>query len=116
MSRKFVKLVNIVTNFRDIAKLIGIHSRNVSEIRHDVHKLVRWQEGTDCLHINVVAVPITNDDLDNETRTILRWLSSKNFWLQQADLSNQRQPGTGQWILQNLDFLEWAGGNKDTIL
>ena len=60
-------------------------------------------------------MPITNDDQDNEARTILGWLSSKNFWLQQADVSSQRQPGTGQWILQRSDFLEWAGGKRNTI-
>ncbi|KAI9783263.1 MAG: hypothetical protein M1839_004103 [Geoglossum umbratile] len=43
------------------------------------------------------------------------WLSSVNFWLKQADVSNQKQTGTGQWLLEHPDFLEWVKGNKETV-
>ncbi|KAH0536219.1 hypothetical protein FGG08_006886, partial [Glutinoglossum americanum] len=68
----------------------------ISDIRREVSLLVRWQE-------------------DKETQSILGWLSSVNFWLKQADVSNQKQTGTGQWLLEHPDFLEWAKGNKETV-
>ena len=30
-------------------------------------------------------------------------------------MSNQKQTGTGQWLLEHPDFLEWAKGNKETV-
>ncbi|KAF2194099.1 hypothetical protein K469DRAFT_548612, partial [Zopfia rhizophila CBS 207.26] len=48
-------------------------------------------------------------------KRILGWLPPRNFWLQQADLSNQRQPGAGQWLLEHPDFVARVGGNKETI-
>ncbi|KAI9860058.1 MAG: hypothetical protein M1813_006406 [Trichoglossum hirsutum] len=68
----------------------------ISDIRYEVNLLVRWQE-------------------DEETQSILGWLSSVNFWLKQADVFNQKQIGTGQWLLEHPDFLEWAKGNKETV-
>ncbi|KAI9764300.1 MAG: hypothetical protein M1839_005966 [Geoglossum umbratile] len=68
----------------------------ISDIRHEVSLLVRWQG-------------------DEETQSILSWLSSVNFWLKQADMSSQKQTGTGQWLLEHPDFLEWAKGNKETV-
>jgi hypothetical protein len=52
---------------------------------------------------------------DKDTQNILHWLSPVNFWLKQADVSSQRQPGTGKWLLDHSDFLEWSEGKKETI-
>ncbi|KAH7131162.1 hypothetical protein EDB81DRAFT_134285 [Dactylonectria macrodidyma] len=69
---------------------------DVSDIRRQVNLIVRSQE-------------------DKETRRIVDWISPVNFWLKQVDVSRQRQPGTGQWLLDHPDFLEWEEGIKESL-
>ena len=52
---------------------------------------------------------------DEETKCILRWLSPVNFWLKQEDVCKQREAGTGKWLLEHPDFLEWEKGNKEML-
>ncbi|KAH0553143.1 hypothetical protein GP486_006671, partial [Trichoglossum hirsutum] len=78
------------------AKLIRVFSDEISGIRRQVNIIVRWQK-------------------DQETQKIVNWLSPLNSWLKQADISNQRQPGTGQWLLDDPVFLEWVKGNKESL-
>ena len=52
---------------------------------------------------------------DEETKSILRWLSPVNFWLKQEDVCKQREAGTGKWLLEHPDFLEWEKGNEVTL-
>ena len=52
---------------------------------------------------------------DEETKSILRWLSPVNFWLKQEDVCKQREAGTGKWLLEHPDFLEWEKGNKEML-
>ncbi|KAF1811583.1 hypothetical protein P152DRAFT_60652 [Eremomyces bilateralis CBS 781.70] len=76
--------------------LHALQLSRTSDIHREVNSLVRWQK-------------------DEETQNILHWLSPVNFWLKQADVSSQREPGTGKWLLQHPDFLEWAEGNKEAV-
>jgi hypothetical protein len=50
---------------------------------------------------------------DQETKSILLWLSPVNFWLKQEDVIKQREAGTGKWLLEDPDFLKWEEGNKE---
>ena len=52
---------------------------------------------------------------DEETKSILRWLSPVNFWPKQENVCKQREAGTGQWLLEHPDFLEWEKGNKEML-
>ncbi|KAJ7159103.1 ankyrin repeat-containing domain protein [Mycena crocata] len=38
---------------------------------------------------------------------IIKWYSPLNFFIRQADISNTRAPGTGEWFLQDDRFKEW---------
>jgi hypothetical protein len=57
----------------------------------------------------------TNDKKDEETQEIVRWLSPLNFWPKQTDVFDAREAGTGQWLLDDPVFREWANGNEKTI-
>ncbi|KAJ7453163.1 hypothetical protein FB451DRAFT_1520328 [Mycena latifolia] len=45
-----------------------------------------------------------------ERDKIIDWFSPLNFFLRQADISNIRQPGTGEWFLQDELFKRWVSG------
>ncbi|KAJ7706814.1 ankyrin repeat-containing domain protein [Mycena rosella] len=50
-----------------------------------------------------------------EREKIIEWFSPLNFFLRQADISSTRQPGTGEWLLQDELFKEWKSGSVKTV-
>ncbi|KAJ6521461.1 hypothetical protein DFH09DRAFT_1192711 [Mycena vulgaris] len=46
---------------------------------------------------------------------IIEWFSPLNFFLRQADIFNTRQPGTGEWLLQDELFKRWRSGAGRTL-
>ncbi|KAJ7851874.1 ankyrin repeat-containing domain protein [Mycena leptocephala] len=45
-----------------------------------------------------------------EDREIINWVSPLNFFPRQADILKARQPGTGEWFLQDHLFKKWRAG------
>ncbi|KAH7305361.1 nucleoside phosphorylase [Rhexocercosporidium sp. MPI-PUGE-AT-0058] len=50
-----------------------------------------------------------------EDLEILDWLTPINYGPQQSDFINRRQPGTGQWLLDSLDFQKWLETSQQTL-
>ncbi|KAJ7458308.1 hypothetical protein B0H11DRAFT_1817909 [Mycena galericulata] len=46
---------------------------------------------------------------------IIDWLSPINFFLQHADISQERQEGTGGWLLADPRFQQWESGLRTTL-
>jgi hypothetical protein len=64
--------------------------------RDNVAKLVRYQE-------------------DQGRQTILDWITPIDFASQQNDFVTRRQAGTGQWLLDSVDFQAWLKTKQQTI-
>jgi hypothetical protein len=64
--------------------------------RDNVVKLVRHQE-------------------DQGRQTILDWITPIDFASQQNDFITRRQAGTGQWLLDSVDFEAWLKTKQQTI-
>ncbi|KAJ6563734.1 hypothetical protein DFH09DRAFT_479120 [Mycena vulgaris] len=50
-----------------------------------------------------------------ERDKIIEWFSPLNFFLRQADIFSTRQPGTGEWLLQDEFFNRWRLGAGRTL-
>ncbi|KAJ7481671.1 ankyrin repeat-containing domain protein [Mycena latifolia] len=50
-----------------------------------------------------------------ERAKIIDWFSPINFFLRQADISNTRQRGTGEWLLENRLFNHWKSRTGSTM-
>lgn len=48
-------------------------------------------------------------------KTIADWLTPLNYGPQHSDLSNRRQEGTGQWLLDSEQFHTWLETDKQTL-
>jgi hypothetical protein len=46
---------------------------------------------------------------------ILNWLSPINFFLRQADISQEWEKGTGGWLLADPVFIKWESGAGSTL-
>jgi DNA replication protein DnaC len=64
--------------------------------RDNVVKLVQYQE-------------------DQGRRAILDWLTSIDYAPQQNDFITRRQEGTGQWLLNSMEYQSWRETNKQTL-
>jgi hypothetical protein len=53
-----------------------------------------------------------NRTRDKESQEILDWLSPLNFWNKQNDTIQKREPGTGEWLLNDPLFLKWLDGTN----
>ncbi|KAJ7877830.1 hypothetical protein B0H13DRAFT_2668241 [Mycena leptocephala] len=50
-----------------------------------------------------------------ERDKIIEWASPLNFFPRQADIFSSRQPGTGEWLLQDSLFKRWKAGEIRTL-
>ena len=52
---------------------------------------------------------------NQENKAILDWLTTIDYATQQSDFINRRQAGTGQWLLDSMEFQEWLEANQQTL-
>lgn len=45
---------------------------------------------------------------EGRARTILQWLSTANYGVQQSDLRKVRRAGAGQWLLDSAEYNRWC--------
>lgn len=65
--------------------------------------------------LNAINGRITRDGVlellehknNEQDQKCLEWLSPTNYAVQQSDFIGWRQPGTGEWLLELLEFLAW---------
>jgi hypothetical protein len=79
--------------------LLDIQDSQVS--LHTGIRGLQWQ------HDHSVAV--------RERSTILDWLTPIDYYAQQSDFINRRQAGTGQWLLDSLEFQTWLQADKQSL-
>jgi Cdc6-like AAA superfamily ATPase len=53
---------------------------------------------------------------DQKRRAVLDWLTPIDYSSQQADYTKMRHPGTGQWLLDLVEFKEWLLADGQTLL
>jgi len=51
----------------------------------------------------------------NEDLEILNWLTPIDYGPQQSDYIRRRQPGTGQWLLDSVEYQAWLKTGKQTL-
>ena len=58
---------------------------------------------------------VTSYQVEHRQRQILDWLSPDDFSVQQTDLFRRCKDGTGQWLLNSLEFKLWLRGERPTL-
>jgi hypothetical protein len=53
--------------------------------------------------------------VEEERRTISRWLSPLDFKAMQSDYLQKRAEGSGQWLLESPQFRHWRDGRSETL-
>jgi Cdc6-like AAA superfamily ATPase len=95
------------------AILLGVerYVRNVTEDLRDIHDVVKD---------NKRKLDELNEDQKarvhrDERQAVLDWLTLVDYAPQQSDFINQRQTGTGQWLLDSQEFKTWVETDKQTL-
>ncbi len=64
---------------------------------------------------HIAQVKYESCQLDEEFEKITSWLSSLDFTAKQTDFLKRRQAETGQWLLSDPIFRDWADGKERTL-
>jgi len=123
-SRKFMRRVDQTTkeNQKLLLDLIGLvrESSDATDLRvlglADAMGRVELSQ-TD-LQENLGRLQKLEEDRNaaNRRKDILEWLTPADYVSQQSDYVNQREPGTGQWLLDSPEFKAWVSGNDKRTL
>jgi hypothetical protein len=73
--------------------------------------------------LNALNGRITRDNVvrlvqyreNQETQAVLDWITPIDYAPQQNDFINRRQAGTGQWLLDSVEFQEWVKYKQRTL-
>jgi len=52
---------------------------------------------------------------EQDSRTIVAWLSPLNFCMKQNEYFSRRQLGTGEWFLETPKFKAWMNGETSVL-
>jgi len=52
---------------------------------------------------------------DEESRSILNWISPLTFWAKQNDVLSRKQEGTCEWFFETPGFQSWLNGDEPTL-
>lgn len=67
-----------------------------------------------CTGLDVTS--ITNVDLGDERKQVFMWMSEIDYRSHHEDLSSNLLPGTGQWLLESPEYIEWGLSSRSAIL
>ena len=62
---------------------------------------------------NVIA--LVRHQEDQRRQTVLDWITPIDYASQQSDFISRRQAGTGQWLLDSVEFKAWLQTGKQTL-
>ncbi|KAI1661134.1 hypothetical protein F4813DRAFT_378815 [Daldinia decipiens] len=82
-----------------------------SRITSNIQLLVSFQQQCSSRTINNLA----RSQEDQDRRVILDWLTPIDYDAQQTDFISRRQPDTGIWFLNSLEYRSWVDTKKQTL-
>ncbi len=108
-SRKLIQEIKRTSNenkkqLSELIQAVQAHSSesegHFSKLENDLELIHSSQAD---LHDGLTGLRSQNDNREalEEKTAILNWLTPIDYFPQQSDLIRQRQPGTGQWILDS---------------
>jgi hypothetical protein len=79
--------------------------------------LKRIREDGDTIYQEVKRVRREQEDWQyhDERQSILTWLTPIDYAAQQHDFVSRRQAGTGQWLLESVQFQAWLEADQQTL-
>ncbi|KFY34436.1 hypothetical protein V494_06771 [Pseudogymnoascus sp. VKM F-4513 (FW-928)] len=106
----------IVEYLTRLAKL-NLYSQLSSAIKNGVDQINQRQD--EHKH-TVVAIKDGVDQLNQRQdeqmrRAITDWLTLIDYSTQQSDIISKWQEGTGQWLLESIEFLQWLNQTNHTL-
>ncbi|KAJ6551881.1 ankyrin repeat-containing domain protein [Mycena capillaripes] len=105
-------------NHKYTVRFVEALHRNQKKYRDDIISTVKdvaeeQRIGHSGLSKSLATVERSQDAVDRDT--VIEWYSPLNFFLRQADIFSIREPGTGEWLLENATFKGWRLGGGKTL-
>jgi hypothetical protein len=88
---------------------------NIRELRSRISSNVTLLNAFNGRFARDNIVKLVQHQDDQQSRTVLDWLTPVDYALQQSDFINRRQAGTGQWLIDSAEFKVWVENDKQTL-
>ncbi|KAI1074797.1 hypothetical protein F5B20DRAFT_426973 [Whalleya microplaca] len=92
------------TTLKDLIEAIRSHSSQTHG------ELLELKYGIDNIHNEQ-----NQDKAARSRENIIKWLTRVDYAAQQSDYIARRQAGTGQWLLDSVEFTTWVESSKKTL-
>jgi NACHT domain len=106
--RAILQLLSQTKGLKPVSLQIFVTSRPELPIRLGFKKM---SDGT---YEDLILHEVPRRTIEHE-EAILNWLTPTDYTPQQNDFISRRQKGTGQWLLDSDEFLEWLNQNRQTM-
>ncbi|KAJ7659522.1 ankyrin repeat-containing domain protein, partial [Mycena rosella] len=92
----------------------GQHQQqDTNQIFQSINDVVQEQQQSQSRMVNLVK-DVARQGFDEHDK-LIEWLSPLNFFPRQAEILSSRQPGTGEWLLEDDHFKAWKSGLGGTL-
>ena len=88
---------------------------DIRELRSQISSNVTLLNAFNGRFVRDNTVKLVQHQVDQQSRTVLDWLTPVDYALQQSDYVNRRQAGTGQWLVDSAEFKNWVENDKQTL-
>jgi hypothetical protein len=61
-------------------------------------------------------ISVINYESGEERKQVFMWMSEIDYRSHHDDLSKNLLPGTGQWLLESADYIQWGQSSRSAIL
>lgn len=109
------KLKSVGKKVRRAWKRLKWEPENIRELRSQISSNVTLLNTFNGRFARDNTVKLVQHQVDQQSRTMLDWLTPVDYALQQSDYVNRRQAGTGQWLIDSAEFKNWVENDKQTL-
>jgi hypothetical protein len=100
------------TNLDTPSALSQVTNEEILDTKYRVADLQENQKG---MFYRVSYGCHTDSHSDQELRNVVDWLSPFNFEASQSKFFLKGQDGTGRWLIDSKEFMDWRDGTSQTL-
>jgi hypothetical protein len=114
-------LRNIAEDFRDIHDVIKNNGTKLDLLNKEQSEYFKqangWQEEatTSLQRLHEDGDRARREQEDFQRQIILNWITPIDYASQQSDFITRRQAGTGEWLLNSIEYQKWVETDKQTL-
>lgn len=106
---------NVGKKIKRVWKRLNWKPEDINELRSRISANIGFLNAFNGRITQENVVKLVRHQEDQGRQTILDWITPVDYAPQQNDFIARRQEGTGQWLLDSIEFQKWLEADKQTL-